>query len=200
MFFLLARATKVGSVSTFFSDRSTDFEIIQSEDGKRSRVRHNARNGQIGTKISNFDSSSWTGRRFVLIIFKMVEEHVGGVLSGSVTGKVYFVGIHLFLVLLGVYVIRKKASESAEEEDNRRRKALTGLKDNTAVNFDSKSTKKLEVNEQHDWYFNSVVKWCYLQEESSIKLLVECWMNNVENEVRTELWKRNLRDSVEEVL
>lgn len=109
----------------------------------------------------------------------------------DVGGKVYFVIVHASLFFLGAYIIRKKVKEIEEKKKD-------SEFDYDTISFDALATEGIKyerntcdqkVSHLYDNYINTVVEWCYLQPESSVKLLFECWVNNTERELRKEFTK-----------
>ena len=88
--------------------------------------------------------------------------------TGSWFGKFYFVIVHFFLFLLGFYVIQTKAKFIEDTEKQ-------------------KTTKKTQPEKNIYHALNSYLKACFPSGKSSIRIIVDRWLNSLEHELKKEL-------------
>ncbi|XP_066933232.1 uncharacterized protein [Clytia hemisphaerica] len=88
--------------------------------------------------------------------------------SGSWFGKFYFVIVHFFLFLLGFYLIQTKAKFIEDSEKQ-------------------KNVKKSQPEKNIYHSLNSYLKACFPHVKSSIRIIVDRWLNSLEHDLKKEL-------------
>lgn len=93
--------------------------------------------------------------------------------SGNFLAKLYFVLVHVFLFLLGFFVIQKKAKELEHEKEQKEKK-------------DSEN-KSLQKEKSVLNCVNMYLKTCYQFSGSYVHMFVDKWLSSVERGVEKEL-------------
>lgn len=111
---------------------------------------------------------------------KMAADPAG---SGSFFAKLYFVLVHVFLFLLGFFVIQKKAKELENDRNEKEKK---------------EGEKKFHEKEKSTLHcLNTCLKSCFKFSGNSVHMFAEKWLSVVEHNVGKELKAISVKQGIQ---